>query len=160
MQLDGLDITGQTTRAPQGIVYSPPSNLIAGQHTVRIEGHDRSDRPFRVGWTFTTGTNTTNNFVDIFTPDQDARVSNTFEVRGRTAPNARVLVQAASVANVGGFVALDTGSFRGETVAGPNGAYAVNVVLNDIRGGAVNIVVTSTDPSTRATAQARRTLRV
>jgi hypothetical protein len=160
VQLDGLDITAQTTRAPQGIAYSPPSNLIAGQHTVRIDGHDRTGRPFRVGWSFTTGTNTNANFVDIYTPGQDGRVSNTFAVRGRTTPNARVLVQAASVASVGGFVALDTGSFRGAAVAGPDGAYEVNVVLNDVRGGAVNLVVTSTDPATRATAQARRTLRV
>ena len=159
IQLDGLDITNSTTRAPQGIVYSPPSNLIAGQHTVRITGQDRSDRPFRLSWSFTTGTNTTNNFVDIYSPAANQPVGMQFTVRGRTAPNARVVVQAASEANVGNFVALDTGSFRGQTIADANGSYAINVVLNGVRGGAVNLVVTSTDPVTRATAQARRSLR-
>ncbi len=53
--LDGVNVTGQSTRSPRGIVYSPPSDLQSGRHEVHVNGTDTNGTPFDANWSFTSG---------------------------------------------------------------------------------------------------------
>jgi len=52
--LDGLDVTGDTSRSPQGFRYQPRSPLQSGAHLVRVTGLDSNGRPFSRAWDFWT----------------------------------------------------------------------------------------------------------
>jgi len=53
--IDGLNVTNDASRSPRGIVYSPPSDLQAGRHDVRVQGRDVNGMPFQAQWTFVSG---------------------------------------------------------------------------------------------------------
>lgn len=53
--IDGVDVTEQTTRSREGIVFRPPSPLQPMTHRVRITGRDADGQPFAQSWTFATG---------------------------------------------------------------------------------------------------------
>jgi hypothetical protein len=55
IMLDGVNVTDESTRSPRGIVYSPPSDLQAGRHEVRVNGTDANGTPFDARWSFTSG---------------------------------------------------------------------------------------------------------
>jgi len=55
MQLDGVDVTNQSTRSHTGIVFQPPSSLQPMTHHVQITGRDVNGQSFEQSWTFTTG---------------------------------------------------------------------------------------------------------
>jgi hypothetical protein len=50
--LDGVNVTGQSTRSPRGVVFSPPSDLQAGHHQVHVDGRDMNGAPFDAQWSF------------------------------------------------------------------------------------------------------------
>jgi copper amine oxidase-like protein len=52
--LDGVNVTDQATRSPRGVVFSPPSDLQAGRHEVRVNGTDVNGTPFDAQWAFST----------------------------------------------------------------------------------------------------------
>jgi hypothetical protein len=54
VRLDGIDITDQATRSPNGVAFTPDSNLVPRPHRVEILGRDTSGEPFRLAWTFRT----------------------------------------------------------------------------------------------------------
>jgi hypothetical protein len=53
--LDGVNVTGQATRSPRSIVFSPPSDLQAGRHQVHVDGRDLNGTPFDAQWSFISG---------------------------------------------------------------------------------------------------------
>jgi copper amine oxidase-like protein len=53
--LDGVNVTDQATRSPRGVVFSPPSDLQAGRHQVRVDGQDVNGTPFDAHWSFISG---------------------------------------------------------------------------------------------------------
>ena len=53
--LDGVNVTDEATRSPRGVVFSPPSDLQAGRHEVRVNGTDMNGTPFNAEWAFTSG---------------------------------------------------------------------------------------------------------
>jgi len=53
--LDGVNVTNEASRSPRGVVFSPPSDLQAGRHEVRVNGNDTNGTPFNAEWTFTSG---------------------------------------------------------------------------------------------------------
>lgn len=53
--LDGVNVTDQATRSPRGVVFSPPSDLQAGRHVVRVNGQDMNGTPFDAQWSFISG---------------------------------------------------------------------------------------------------------
>jgi hypothetical protein len=55
IMLDGVNVTGQATRSPRGVVYSPPSDLQSGRHEVHVNGTDTNGTPFDATWSFTSG---------------------------------------------------------------------------------------------------------
>jgi hypothetical protein len=156
--LDGLDVTSATTRSETGIVYAPPSPLQAVQHTVRVTGKDANGLPFDLGWSFTSGTVAPQNSITITQPANGATVSNTFTVAGRTLPNARVHIVAGALLSAGVFT-FPTGNYVGDTIADGAGNFSQTVSINAASGGIIGVTVTSTDPVTKESAQAKLTLR-
>ncbi len=55
IMLDGVNVTDEATRSQRGIVFSPPSDLQAGRHEVRVNGTDINGTPFNAQWAFTSG---------------------------------------------------------------------------------------------------------
>jgi hypothetical protein len=53
--LDNVDVTNNATRSAEGVVFTPPSQLIAQRHHVIVRGNDRDGRPFDFTWAFTSG---------------------------------------------------------------------------------------------------------
>jgi hypothetical protein len=150
VMLDQLDITNDTSRSPGGIVYSPPSDLQPARHEVVIRGEDEQHRPFRMAWSFTSGSTPTQNFVNLMTPANGAAVGSTFRVRGKTLPGAHVMVEAGTRDRVGGFT-FGSNTYRGDVTADANGDFATDVSLPE-SSGPVNLIVSSTDPENNGSA--------
>ncbi len=159
--LDGLDITGQTTRSQTGIVYAPPSPLQAGRHRVIVRGTDTGGQAFERSWDFTTGAAAVApNAITIDAPRDGTAVSPQFIVRGTTRPGARVHITAGAVANQIPGLSFGTGSYVGDVIADSRGAFGQQINVAAISGGQIVVTVVSTAPATRETAEARVRLRV
>jgi hypothetical protein len=158
VSVDGLDVTGSSTRAGDGIVYSPPSDLLVQKHTVRVTGKDTNGAPIDQSWSFTSGTAAAMNVIDKLAPAQDAQVGSSFTVSGHTLPNSRVHIVAGASAQVGGIFAFGTGNYTGDTTSDASGNFSQEVSINAISGGVINLVVTSTEPQTKSSARATRRL--
>jgi len=152
VSLDQLDITADTSRSPEGIVYSPHSDLQPMRHSVRVSGQDTQGRPFDLGWSFSSGTRMETNLISEVTPEDGADVRSSFTVRGRTTPGSHVSIEAGASAQAGGRLTFRTGSFRGDTMADQQGNFSEDVSLNTVPGELINIVISSTAPGTRAAA--------
>jgi hypothetical protein len=167
VHLDGVDVTNETTRSQNGIVYAPGTALQAMQHRVTVTGNDQNGTQFRHSWTFTSGTGmsgnnnnptTRTNFVNLTQPGDGATVGSTFTIQGRTVPNAQVHIVAGSVGNIGGFFTYNNGNFTGDVQADGNGYFSATISLRSPSGAQVGLTVTSTDPQTNETAQHQLTL--
>jgi hypothetical protein len=167
--LDGLDVTDEATRSPNGIVYSPPSDLQSGRHSIRVTGRDTNQRPFDRTWQFASGTATVTNFISDLRPADDALVGSQLTVAGRTAPYAHLVVQLGTVAGtqvstingaIGALLGIGprSDSVRVETDADANGAFSVDVPIGAESGQRLALSVDSTEPRTHAAASARRAL--
>ena len=154
--LDQLDITNGTTRAPNGIIYSPPSDLASQTHTVHITGKDSNGLPIDRSWSFTSGTAQVQNFIRNLTPANGASVPATFTVTGATQPGSTVVIDAGSQLVVGGVFALGGDHSRIETTADAGGNFSKQVQLNAGPGQTVTLVVTSTEPQTKSSVKETR----
>ena len=161
VHVDGLNVTGQTSRSPHGVVYSPPSDLQSGRHEVRVAGTDMSGRPFASRWDFTSGTSSVNNTITDLRPGNGAGVGDHFMVTGRTMPGARVVVQVGTVdrptaANVIGQLLGAGGngsqSVRSAVIADRNGNFQAPIDIQARSGQSLTLVVDSTDARTQAAA--------
>ncbi len=158
--LDGLDVTNASTRSTSGFVYAPPSPLQSMQHTVRVTGRDQSGNSFDQSWSFTTGTAQTANSITVTAPANGGTVSaSSFTLSGRTVPNARVHIVAGAVGSVGGVFSFGAGNYTGDTIADGSGYFSQNVSLQTLSGAQIGLTVTSTDPVTNESAEARLQLR-
>lgn len=160
VELDGLNITDESSRSPRGIVYSPPSDLQSGRHEVRVAGTDVNGLPFDVRWDFTSGTSPVVNTIGDLHPDNGADVHDHFMVTGHTLPGARVVVQVGTVdrptpQNVIGqiFGGGDANAnARSEITADGNGNFSTPIDIQAHPGQELTLVVDSTDARTRAAA--------
>jgi hypothetical protein len=160
VSLDGLDVTDQTTRSPQGIVYSPPSDLLSQRHQVRVTGRDANGLPFERTWSFASGTGEVRNSISDVRPEDGASVGRQFVVRGRTMPNARVVVQVGTVNAPPGHDVLGqifgagnaNSNVRSEVIADGNGNFAAPVTIDAHDGQQLTLVVDSTDARTQSSA--------
>ncbi|HTV72914.1 MAG TPA: copper amine oxidase N-terminal domain-containing protein [Candidatus Acidoferrales bacterium] len=157
--LDDRDVTDETTLSPTGIVYAPESPLQSTEHRIRITGTDRQGAPFSRSWSFTTGTQTSANFLDLRAPGQGTVVGTTFTVRGKTLPGAQVHIIAGSTINAGSF-SVRTGSYQTDVRADSSGHFSDMINLNGVSGGTIGLTVISTDPSSDATAAQHLRLQV
>lgn len=150
--LDQLNVTNDASRSPNGVVYSPPSDLMPQHHIVIVRGRDADGRPFEFHWDFTSGSQPVHSYLDVTAPTSDEHVGGTFTVRGRTMPNSHVTIEAGGTADVGGLLVMGTGTFRGDVTADAQGFFAEDVSVPTVPGGTINLVVSATDPQTKASA--------
>ena len=160
VMLDGLNVTDQASRSPNGIVFSPPSDLQSQRHDVSVSGRDLSGRPFDRSWSFTSGSAGVSNSISELRPPDGATVARQFVVRGRTLPNARVVVQVGAVntptardvvGQILGVGGANT-SVRSEVIADGDGAFAAPISLNVRSGQSITLIVDSTDARTQSSA--------
>ena len=154
--LDQLDVTGETTRSPSGIVFSPPSDLQSTQHTVKITGKDSNGASFDRGWMFTSGTSRLTNYIQNLSPAEGAAIPPTFTVSGRTLPNSSIQIDAGASTNLGGVFSFGGDHERIMATADGNGNFSQTVNLNAAPGQTVNLVVTSTEPTTKSSVRVTR----
>jgi hypothetical protein len=155
MRVDGADVTADTTRSPNGVVYSPPSDLLSQTHHVVVLGKDTNGRPFRLAWSFTSGTAQTSNYIRDLTPANGQSVRPTFDVSGMTIPNSTVEIDAGASVAVGP-IAFGGDHERIQAVADSNGRFRQQVQLNAAPGQTVTVVVTSTAPQTDSSVRMTR----
>lgn len=162
ISLDDLDITGQTSRSPSGFVYSPPSDLQSMRHTVHVSGSDLTGRPFEDRWSFSSGTSAVENTLGGVSPGEGSQVGPQFNVSGHTLPGALVVVQvgvapgnpSAVAGAVGSILGLGGGAnVRNEVTANSDGTFSTVIAINAAPGTALQMVVNSTDPRTKAAAR-------
>jgi hypothetical protein len=156
--VDGLDVTGSSTRSTSGFIYSPPSPMQSMQHTVTVSGRDQNGASFSRSWTFTSGSAPRTNSLTLSSPANGASVGSSFTVSGHTLPGAHVHIVAGAVAQAGPF-AFGAGNYSGDTTADGNGNFSQTVTLQTISGAQIGLTVTSTDPATNESAEQRRQLR-
>jgi hypothetical protein len=160
VEIDGLNVTDQATRSPRGIVFSPPSDLQSGRHTVTVAGVDASGLPFDDRWTFTSGTAAVSNTITDLHPGNATSVRAQFTVSGHTMPGARVVVQVGIVSQpsagnvIGQLLGVGGGSdnVRSEVTADGSGNFATPISIQAHAGQPLTLVVDSTDARTRASA--------
>ena len=156
VNLDGADVTGDVTRSPNGVVFSPPSDLLAQRHVVRVAGRDTNGMPFDLRWNFTSGQQRVGNFINNLMPPNGQAESPTFTVSGRTLPNAVVDIDAGANVVFGGVISFGGDHERIETRADASGNFSQQVSLRAGSGQTVTLVVTSTEPQTQSSVRATR----
>ncbi|GAC1307166.1 MAG: hypothetical protein NVSMB19_19800 [Vulcanimicrobiaceae bacterium] len=159
LTLDGLDITTASTRSSTGFVYAPPSPLQSIKHTVSATGKLASGANFAQSWSFTSGSEAPKNSLTLAAPADESSVGQNFEIKGKTAPNARIHIVAGATASLGGVFAFGAGNYTGDTIADGNGNFAQAVSLQTVSGATIGLTVTSTDPTTKESAQKKLRLR-
>jgi hypothetical protein len=158
VELDGLNVTDQATRSPRGVVFSPPSDLQSGRHTVTVAGVDTNGLPFDDRWSFSSGTAAVSNAIYDLHPGNGVSVPDRFTVSGRTMPGARVVVQVGTVSQptnvIGQLLGVGGASdnVRSEVVADGSGNFAAPISIQAHSGQPLTLVVDSTDARTQASA--------
>ncbi|MEA2665635.1 MAG: hypothetical protein QOI11_2579, partial [Candidatus Eremiobacteraeota bacterium] len=161
VNVDGLDVTNETTRSTTGILYAPRSPLQPGNHTVTVSGTDSNGAAFNRGWSFTSGTSTTiAGEITNVRPADGATVGNQFVVSGRTTPGARVAIQVGvgnangRTTTLGGILGtlLGAGTQNNSAVynvtADGNGAFSQQVNIGAASGSQLVLALLATDPRT------------
>ena len=159
LQLDGRDITSASTTSTTGFVYAPPSPLQSIKHTASASGKLANGGSFAQSWAFTTGTETPKNTLVLATPVDESTVGQNFEIKGKTLPNARIHIVAGATASLGGVFAFGAGNYTGDTIADGNGNFSQAVSLQTVSGATIGLTVTSTDATTKESAQKKLRLR-
>ena len=159
LTLDGLDITTASTRSMSGFVYAPPSPLQSIKHILNATGKLASGGSFAQSWSFTSGSEAPKNSLTLSAPADESTVGQNFEIRGKTAPNARVHFVAGATASLGGVFAFGAGNYTGDTIADAAGNFSQAVSLQTVSGASIGLTVTSTDPTTKESAQKKLRLR-
>jgi len=159
LSLDGRDITSASTTSTTGFVYAPPSPLQSIKHTAMAAGKLASGGSFQQSWGFTTGTEAPRNSLSLSAPADQSAVGQTFEIKGKTLPNARIHIVAGATASLGGVFAFGAGNYTGDTIADGSGNFTQAVTLQTVSGASIGVTVTSTDATTQEGAQSKLRLR-
>jgi hypothetical protein len=141
--LDNRDVTNATAISPTDLLFTPPYSLAAQSHTVKVEGTSTSGQTFSQSWSFTSGTSTNQNYVNVSEPSQGATVGGTFTVSGTALPGSHIHIVAASVALYGGVFRVPAGSYAADLTADDTGAFSQVVTIQVSGGGAVTVRITA-----------------
>jgi len=152
--IDGRDVSSTTYVSSTNFLFTPPYDLSATSHGVRVTGRSQSGTSFDQSWSFTSGTNQTVNRLRNLSPANGATVSGSFTVSGTALPNSSVHIAAVASSVLGGIFRVGTGSYTADLTADSNGRFAQAISLNVVSGGNVSVRITATDPSTGASAVA------
>src|SRR5579863_2324146 len=74
VMLDDRDVTNATAVSPTDVLFTPPYALSAASHTVRVTGDSKAGVSFDKSWSFTSGTSTTNDYLQNILPAQGSTV--------------------------------------------------------------------------------------
>jgi Copper amine oxidase N-terminal domain/CopC domain len=148
--LDDRDVTNATAISPTDLLFTPPYSLAAQSHTVKVEGTSASGETFTQSWSFTSGTSTAQNYVNVTEPAQGATVGGTFTVTGTALPGSHIHIVAASVALYGGVFRVPSGSYAADLTADDTGAFSQVVTIQVSGGGAVTVRITASKQSSSA----------
>lgn len=127
IMLSGNDITGNATITPQFFSYR--ADLRPGTYPVEVNAKDLSGNAVRRNWSFTVAAQaapvTAVLPLQILSHANNAQVSNgAVEVRGRTAPDARIDVQVQAIAQIAGYFGLNQQIYNQSLRADGNGNFA------------------------------------
>ena len=151
--LDGRDVSSTTYVSSTQFLFSPPYDLTAATHTVRVTGHDADGNAFDRSWSFTSvAGGSTANYVTAVTPAGGATVGSSFTIAGTTIPYSQVHITAVGTTNMGGIFTVNTGSYSADVTADSGGHFSQQVSLNTASGGDVGVRITSVAPNTGAAA--------
>lgn len=146
--IDGRDVTLNVYANARGFNVTAPFPLYAGNHAVSVTGTMQAGASFSVGWSFSTQSGSSNNFIRNVNPSNGSRVGGSFTLTGVTLPNATVHVVASGSASAfGGLFQIGIGTFQNDVQADGNGNFSVGISLNVIAGGHVRVVMQSVAPS-------------
>jgi hypothetical protein len=127
IMLAGSDITNNATVTPQFFSYK--ANLRPGTYPVEVNVKDLSGNAVRLNWTFNVAAQAqpaaTVLPLQILSHANNAQVgSGAVEVRGRTAPDAKVDVQVQAIAQIAGYFGLNQQIYSQSLRADANGNFA------------------------------------
>jgi hypothetical protein len=150
--LDGRDVSSTTYVSATTFLFSSPYDLSATQHEVGVTGKDVDGNAFDQSWSFTSGTNSSQNSISYVAPADGMTVGGSFTVSGTTLPYSVVHLVAVATANMGGYFAVNTGSYDADVTADPYGHFSQAVTINVVGGGDIGVRITSVAPTTNAAA--------
>ena len=152
ISLDGRDVSSTTYVSATAFLFSPPYDLAASTHSVRVTGKDADGNPFDESWGFTSGTSGVQNYIMNVSPTNGTTVSGSFIVSGTTQPNSQVHIAAVSTADMGGYFTVSTGSYNADVTADSYGHFSQQVTINVVSGGDIGVRLTSVEPTADAAA--------
>lgn len=125
--LAGNDITSNATVTPQFFSYR--ADLRPGTYPVEVNAKDLSGNAVRRNWKFTVAAQpapaATVLPLQILSHANNAQVGNgSVEVRGRTAPDAKVDVQVQAITQIAGYFGLNQQIYNQSLRADANGNFA------------------------------------
>ena len=125
--LAGADITKNATITPQ--FFSLRTELRPGSYSVEVNAKDIAGNAVRRNWTFTMAVQappvSTVLPLQVVSHANNAQVSNgAVEVRGRTAPDAKVDIQVQAIAQIAGYFGLNQQIYNQSTRSDANGNFA------------------------------------
>lgn len=145
--IDGRDVTTDVYSNANGFDVTPPSQLAAGTHRVRVTGTTQAGSSFSTGWSFNTGgAASSTNFIRNVQPASGSQVSGNFNFSGHTSPGSQVRIVANGQANAFGVFQIGTGAYQTTVQADSNGVFSTAISLNNISGSQVRVLVQSIAP--------------
>ncbi len=125
VMVGGRDVTQRSKITPQFFNYR--ETLQPGRHAVELNARDLAGNAVRYAWTFAVAPQSAPATLplQILSHANNAQVSGgTTEVRGRTAPDARVDVQVQGLSSVAGLFGVRQQVYDQSLRADPNGNFA------------------------------------
>jgi hypothetical protein len=126
IMIGGVDVTRSATITPQFFTYR--GEMRPGSHQVEVSARDLSGNAVRQAWTFVTAAQAapvaTVLPLQILSHTNNAQVGKgTIEVRGRTAPDAKIDVQVQAIAQIAGFFGLNQNVYNQSLRSDGNGNF-------------------------------------
>ena len=149
---DNRDVTSQSYANATSFNFTPQYGVPPGTHSVRVSGTTQSGSSFSRGWSFTS-TAGVSNFINALNPPPGGRVGGSFLLTGRTSPGSTVTVTATGQALLGHIFSIGTGTFHDQTTADGAGSFALQVNVNAVPGGNIQVLIQSLAPNGASTSR-------
>ena len=149
---DNRDVTSQSYANATSFNFTPQYSVPAGTHNVRVTGTTTAGVSFSRGWSFTSTAGVTN-YINSISPGPGSRVGGSFLLTGRTAAGSTVTVTATGQALLGHIFSIGTGTFHDQTMADGNGFFTLQVSVNAVPGGNVQVLIQSLAPNGASTSR-------
>jgi hypothetical protein len=149
---DGRDVTTGSYANPMGFEFTPQYSVPQGSHTVRVTGTTSAGASFDRSWSFMSTAGVTN-FINSLNPAPGANVGGSFLLSGRTRAGSTVTITASGQALLGHVFTIGTGTFHNQVTADGNGYFSLQISVNAVPGGNVQVLIESLAPSGASTSR-------